>query len=214
MVAEEKGSRSDVTDFLKSVWDKRKRGIPISEEELRRAPTREEIAYLISRYPFIQLVNTGADFKAEAMLDFVFAGNGWVIFDYGDAITASPGEALFQWSGPFPGEAKEWGEQTGDTDEGEGGAVAMPGSGTIVKQAFDTTMEIMALIKAHEWAGVSFIEGTRDMAWAAWITAELHGFELEGFAATQEEEKKRIRLRRNLDLTALAKLKEAGPQPD
>ena len=55
----------------------------------------QDIYYLLSQWPFLQIANTEsrlADLQPE--VQFVEAGSGWLIHDYGDALSSSPGRFL------------------------------------------------------------------------------------------------------------------------
>ncbi len=41
------------------------------------------------RYPFLQVINSDAIFAEEATINFITTANGWLIHDYGDAVSVS-----------------------------------------------------------------------------------------------------------------------------
>lgn len=54
------------------------------------AVSEADIEYCCNHsYPFLQLVNNNAAFGEELSLNFVTTSTGWVIHDYGDAISVS-----------------------------------------------------------------------------------------------------------------------------
>ena len=170
--------------FLENIWGKRASGIPVSRIDWNRPIRPDEVQYLLSRYPFLQIINTDAKFAGEMKVTFNVAKTGWIIHDYGDAISASPGELLFKnYSG-------DWNELEEEGDNG--------GSGTIVNQAYLTAQEMVTLAIQKGWAGVEIIAGTAIMQWAAWMAAQDNNFNLIGYEPTKEAKEKRARVKKTL----------------
>lgn len=89
-------------DFLfDNVWRQRLNGLALDEVNIFRDITDSDIAYIKKRAPFLQLMNPKAEFGESVTLRFVEANSGWTIFDYGDAISASPGSHLFSGYPPI-----------------------------------------------------------------------------------------------------------------
>jgi len=106
------------TSFLGSVWGKRARGLDVPEFDVFRSVTPEDVEYLRSRFPFLQLVSTEPSFGETVQLNFVTADSGWTIFDYGEAMSASPGIHLYGGNYAIQldiGEEEEGGEGGGGT---------------------------------------------------------------------------------------------------
>jgi len=177
-------------ESLKSVWERRIAGLDLKEANIFRPITHGDVEYLCNKYPFLQMVNIEAKFEGEITPKFITSQSGWTIHDYGDAMSASPGEFLFG-GGDYKAfldeilkeEIKE-GEQGG-----EGGAMVNPGKGTIVKQMFDTATE-MVKIAIKKWPGIEIIDGTYLMKWVAWLAAKEKNYPLEGFDPDEEDIKK------------------------
>lgn len=175
--------------FLQEMWQKRAEGLPGYDFDWTQTVTDEDVLYLLQRYPYLQLLNTQADFSNILPPTFINADSGWIIHDYGDAMSTSPGEKLF---GPGNPELKD--------EEGEGG------HGTVINQAFDTAQQMVLLAYEKGWSGIQMVSGTHLMRWSAWIAAADLEMNVIGFEPTTEDEIKRKRLKRELD-TVGVKLK-------
>lgn len=180
-------------ESLKNVWERRIAGLDLKEADIFRPITHRDIDYLCNKYPFLQMINAEAKFEGEIIPKFITSQSGWTIHDYGDAMSASPGEFLFG-GGDYKafleailkGEIKE---EEGGEEGGEGGAMVNPGKGTIIKQMFDTSIE-MVKIAIEKWTGIEIIDGTYLMKWAAWLAAKEKDYTLEGFDPEEEDIKK------------------------
>jgi len=183
-------------DILDNLWGKRDRGVPLPEIDWNRPASHDDVLFLLRKFPYIQMINTEPTLDEEYELTFITAQNGWVIHDYGDAMSVSPGKHLYG----FKPEAED------EEEGGEGGAALDAGKGTTIKQAVDTAAEMIAIAMDQKvWAGAEIIDGTDLMKWAAWVAAEERGFTLEGFEPTEEDKAKQKRVR--------ALLEEAGESP-
>jgi hypothetical protein len=192
---------------ISSIWGRRVAGIDINEADIFRPVSHEDVAYLLHKYPFLQMINSDARFEGEIIPKFVEAESGWVIHDYGDAMSSSPGENLFGgWNDlAF---LKAIMEEEGK-EGGKGGAIIEPGKGTIVKQMVDTAFAMIDLAIAKKWTGIEIIDGTELMKWAAWAAASEKQFLVEGFAEKEADKKKYERVVRHRRELAAA----AGIQP-
>jgi hypothetical protein len=173
--------------FLENIWGKRASGIPVSRIDWNRPVRPEDVQYLLTRYPFLQIINSDAKFEGAMKVTFVPTKSGWVIHDYGDAMSASPGELLF---GSYGKDLSVLEEEGGEGGEG--------GSGTIVNQAYITAQEMVALAIQKGWAGVEVIAGTTLMQWAAWMAAQDRNFSLIGYEPNKEAQDKRARVKKTL----------------
>lgn len=154
-----------------------------------RSISVEEILYLLDRCPFLQIVSMGQALPFEEP-QFITAKTGWVIHHYGDAMSSSPGELLFG-GGDFRILLND------DDDDGGDTGIVNPGKGTIIRQAFDTAGEMIALAKQLGWAGVKLVDGHPLMMWAAWMQATDEGYPLEGYEPSEKDRKKRGRIKRS-----------------
>jgi len=199
---------------LKDIWAKRLQGADLTGVDWSRPVSDEDVAFLLSRYPFLQIVNNASDFSEEFKLSIVSANSGWVMHDYGDAISVSSGLFLYEWGGNlYAGETPEGsiGEiiekeieasdsgEGGDSDSGEGGDDVKPPPGTIIKQTFETAAEMVAIAKEKGWTSIYAVAGTRDMCWAAWMVAEELGLAFSGYDPTEEEEARHARVKKRME---------------
>lgn len=146
----------------------------VSDIDWNRPYTAAEVQHIIDNCPFLQIVSTGDNEPFEKP-EFITARSGWKIHHYGDAMSCSPGELLF-------------GAQAKEDDEG--------GSGTIVRQAYETAAQMIQLAQEFGWAGIRIIDGHPLMQWAAWMQASDDEYHLEGFEPTEEDQQKRERIKR------------------
>lgn len=144
----------------------------------------EEIQYLLDCCPFLQIVDTVLHYIDEEPpeVQFIEAQSGWKIFDYGDAMSSSPGELIL-------GMAAYRRTLSNEEDGDEGG-----GKGTIWNQAFVTAAQMVEIAQQHGWKGIQIIDGHRVMRRSAWIAALNAGLPVVGFEPTAEDEKVRKRI--------------------
>lgn len=84
--------------FLKNLWENRSSGIEIPAADVLNNFNSKSIEYLINLYPFLQIVSTNAVFLDEIVPSFITAKSNWVIHDYGEAMSSSPGNLLYSSS--------------------------------------------------------------------------------------------------------------------
>jgi hypothetical protein len=172
---------NDIEEHLQEVSDKLKIDINVL-----RDISQEEIQYLLDCCPYLQIVDTVLHFIDEEPpeVQFIDAKSGWKVFDYGDAMSSSPGEKILGFA-----EYKRILKQD-EEDDDEGGG----GKGTIWNQAFLTAAEMVAIAKEHGWRGIQIIDGHRVMKRSAWIAALSEGLPVVGFEPSSEDEKVRKRV--------------------
>lgn len=153
-----------------------------------RATMPTDVLYVLNQCPFLQIVN--ADYSTYGEVNFKVhrAKSGWDIHDYGDALSTSPGALLYG------------GIRMPEDEEDDGGTDARgldgKGVGTIVKQAVDTTIELVQLAIDKGWGGLLLIDGHPLMQWAAWMDSYDKGYNLQGYEANQADFEKRERILR------------------
>lgn len=196
--------RDKIVDEL---WGKRAAGVALPEIDWSRAPTEADIAYLMQYFPFIQVISTTPEFPDEIVPEFLKAPSGWVVHDYGAAMSASLGELLYQGAGidevVTGADAKAETTAThlvkaGGTggESGTGGVgTYQPGQGTVMNQAFETARFLVAKILEKGWPGLEIIDGSDHMKWALWYHASDANCEVVGFEPTEDEQARRDRLR-------------------
>jgi hypothetical protein len=169
----------DANALLNDIWGKREQGLLVPNINWDKPARREDVLYLLSRYPYLQLISTEPNFPEVITPQFVTADSGWIIHDYGDAMSASPGTLLF-------GAEEEEGRQ---------------GRGTIIKQLFDTAYAMMNLAIEKNWPGAEIIAGTALMQWSAWMAAQDFAFTLEGYTPSEQDKAKRKRIEKLRQVT-------------
>lgn len=180
--------------ILQNIWGKRAKGLPVPKIDWSGPLKHEDILYLINRYPFLQIISTEPSFKVDIEPKFIKANSGWLIHDYGDAMSSSPGELLY---GNYSIPLKTLQKKAEEDEGGESGAGEF-GKGTILNQAFLTAQEMIAIAIEKGWPGIDLVDGTELMKWAAWMAAEDKNLTLSGFEPTQEDKEKRARIRKYL----------------
>lgn len=149
----------ETSDF--NVWSERGLGVDTSATQDFDAVSDADVAYCCNYfYPFIQLVNADAVFGEELPLNFVKASTGWVIHDYGEAISASA---------PYLA-----GQQR---------------SASSLSDQAKTIEEIGKLFAAKNWTSVEVIAGSPMMMRFAWIEARRCKIDLVGYTPNASDEK-------------------------
>ncbi|HYF97554.1 MAG TPA: hypothetical protein VD770_01080, partial [Coxiellaceae bacterium] len=139
------------------------------------------------------IVNSDSNDNMTLIPKLIRAQSGWIICDYGDAMSSSPGDLIFADNIPDPSFLYGLGTRPSKNQkEDEGG-----GHGTIIKQAVDTAAEMIFLAMQRGWRGATIVEGHERMKWAAWVMAGDHEYNLQGFEPTETDIERRKRLRRS-----------------
>lgn len=148
-----------------NVWDQRSMGI-FSPDTALDSISDEDIEYICNYiYPFLQIINTNSMFGEEQTVNCIIASTGWVIHDYGEAISVSA---------PHTMEGRErW--------------------SSIVEQA-KTVEEIANLIAKKGWNSVELNAGTPIMRRFIWMESKKINFTLNGYAPSEEDERAYARL--------------------
>jgi hypothetical protein len=154
--------------------------------DILRQISPEEIQYLLDHWPFLQMLDPEA--KEPGSLRLIRAWSGWIIQDYGDAMSSSPGELIFG-GGDF--------RLLLDEDEGgKAGDIINPGKGTIWNQAYWTAAEMVNLAVKRGWGVIHLVSGHPMMKWAAWMRALDEEIPLQGFVPSEKDHAKRERVKR------------------
>lgn len=193
-------AKQSIETLLASIWSRREVGINLpTEADLFRRVTKEDVEYLSNyRYPFLQIMNTEADFSEEGIEpNFISLPNGWVIFDYKDAISSSYSTKRLPekksivaaaTSEAAGGEIAALGKkEEGESGEGGEGGKSGDGGGTIIKQQFETALAMIEEAKAKGWAAVEIIGGNMLMKFYAWVAAQELEIVINGFSPTNEQ---------------------------
>lgn len=177
-------------DFLDDIWGLRAEGLPLPKIDLHQPARHEDILYLLNRYPYLQIISTDPQFPPVIEPKFIKAKSGWIIHDYGAAMSSSLGQDLLGSGNPEPFPLPlENTEDEGGSDIGE-----LIGGGTIVNQAFHTAQQMILIAMEKGWPAVDIISGTAIMQWAAWMAAEDHQYNIGGYVPSMQDIAKRERI--------------------
>lgn len=193
-------AKSNDTISLSSLWEDRMLGVELPPIDINRPITPEEVQYLLQLYPFLQILNSEPNWGPDINVKLVTTQSGWVIHDYDQALSVSPGELLFGYKKAPPSDAKE---------EEEGGS----GHGTLVKQTYETAEFMVQYAIDQGWPGIEIIAGTPFMQWAAWMAAEDRNLIVFGYEASKTDKVKRdriIRLRGEFERSRQPDIKPRG----
>ena len=187
---------SKARQYVRSIWSDRYLGMEVPAidwEEIREI----DLAYLLQQYAFLQVVSSEPNWEETIVPQFRRATNGWIIHDYSQAMSSSPGPYLY---GPGNPELKE------EDQGGEEGGTA--GGGSIIIETINTATAMINWAIEKGWPGVEIIEGTDFMKWAAWFHAQDLGYKLLGYEPSTEERAKRDRI-----IRLRAEMAAPGPTP-
>ena len=179
----------DLSSFLGEVWSRRAQGLPPISDVLG-AIKPEDVQYLCDHfYPYLQIISAEADLENIVEPIFITADSDWIIHDYGIALSSSPGQYLF---------GNYWAREEGESGEGGGETVLLPGKGTIVWQQVQTAYNMVAIAQEKGWTGIELVDGTPKMKWAAWMAAQDLGLELSGYDPSEQDQARRKRIQKLL----------------
>jgi len=168
--------------LISSIWTQRSLGIELPQDI--ESLTSVDVEYVCDNfYPFLQLINSEAVFSEETSIKFTTTSTGWVIHDYGDAISTSL---------PHTTKGKERG--------GTMGQIA-------------AASEIANLIATKGWAAVELIAGTPMMQRFLWIESKRYGFDLKGYEPDAGDEKCYERLMKSAKANGIAWEKRIPEKP-
>lgn len=175
------------SDELKTdIWGERDTGMDMPAIDLNLPITHDDVLYLLNhRFPYLQLISSNPAWEETIVPRFLKARSGWIIHDYGQAMSVSPGRLIY---GPGNPEvvAEEGGADTGGSS----------GRGTIIEQTFTTAEAMVQLAMDKGWPGVEIIAGTDLMKSSVWIVAQMAGYSLKGYEPSEKDTQKRDRVLR------------------
>ena len=154
------------------------------ESMMIRGVSVSDVMYLLSRYPFVQLVDGGDNATVFEHVKIVKTPKGFDICHYGDSMASSAGRLMFG-----RGHASR-GQDQGDDGEGGSGLDV----GTIVRQRYITAQHMIELALEQEWASVHVVDGYHDMARDVWIEGQRQGMMVTGFLPSEQDERVRDRI--------------------
>lgn len=144
-----------------NIWNERDLGIDTTKAQSFDSVSDSDIEYYCNfSYPYIQLINTNAVFAENMSLNFIQASTGWVICDYGEAISTALPHSLEQKK-----------NISGVTAQAK------------------TAKEIADLITTKGWTSIEIITGTAIMKRFIWIESKRAQFDLSGYTPNTNDEK-------------------------
>jgi hypothetical protein len=169
--------------FDEAIWGKRAEGLPVPRFDLTRDITSEELSYLHQKFGYVQLLNPYA-MGEFGEIRFVRAPSGWLILNYKNAMTASPGELLLT--------------DAAYSHEGDQLTRLNTGTGTRIKQTIDTaSFAVRMAVEEEHWPAIHVINGTSLMCWGVWMAAKELNLELTGYVPSKAEVAKYERIKAN-----------------
>ncbi len=157
-----------------------------------RGVSVEDALWMLDRFPFVQL--TDGYKKASALDDVQLVpapSSNWIILNYGDAMSSSPGRLLFGG-----------GYSSDDDDEG-GGSGGLQALGTIVRQRYMTARDMVALAIQQEWGAVYIVDGHPKMMRDVWIESQAQGITVIGYEPSEADSATRDRISLSADAMAV-----------
>lgn len=159
---------------LESIWGQRELGVDTLREAMRKKVSHHELEYLFDNvYPFLQLVSSDADFNGVFEPQFHKASTGWIVHDYGDAVSVSAPH---------------------DVTEGEEGGGESGSGGTIIGQQAITAAEIVQMINNKGWTAIELIAGTKMMERFLWVAAKQMNITVNGYTPSADDERCYVRM--------------------
>ena len=161
-------------NLIGNVWSQREHGLELHELNALGAIGKNDVKYICDHvFPFVQILNGEVNVGNISAVKFVTTNYAWDVHDYGEALSvAAP-------HGP------EYAESSLDEGGGEDGE----GSG-IIGQQIDAAEKMAALISEKGWSSAELIAGTEMMKRFLWIAAKRYGFKLNGYNASEVDEKR------------------------
>lgn len=167
----------------------------IDPNAYKRPATPEEVLALIDQWPFLQITNTNFNPDLQHDVQVQHLQSGWRALDYGNGLATSPGRLAF-----------------GDI-QATADANAIKTSGTIVKQAFDSALELIQMARARKWEGIRIVDGHPRMLQALWIGCSEQHVSLEGYTPEEGDYFKYTLLKRTPEEVAqLISLNKPSPR--
>ncbi len=167
-------------DFINMVWANRSEGLPVTGFDLKREITPEELRYMHQKFAYMQILNPEGQGEFSD-IRFIRGQSGWMILDYRNAMSTSPGEALFS-DELYSGSRDEYYRIN-------------LGTGTRVKQIIDTAAEMVTMAKERNWPSIHIVNGQRLMKWGIWKASMDLDIPLTGFVPTKQDEEKYKRIK-------------------
>lgn len=132
----------------------------------KRYLTDIEFEYLLSLYPFIELINPDHDIAPAKPATYSQTKQGWVVKDTGNNLLLGPGNRRF-------------GARIDDDDDVSGG-------GSLLMQGI-LSVESLMLQAIENWGQVIVGNGYYPLRRMAWMVGLAHGVHCQGFSPTYDD---------------------------
>jgi hypothetical protein len=173
-----------------NIWSQRDLGVDLSGAQPVESASDADIEYVCNHsYPFMQIVDSDAVFAEGQELNFITTPSGWVVHDYGEAISVSI---------PHMSEHQNKENQSNYNP---------------IVQA--TAAEEIAKLTAEKgWLSMEIIAGTQTMKRFLWMESKKAKFDLVGYTPSESDEKCYARLaKRAKDMTLEWERAPVQPKP-
>jgi len=172
----------NIEHLLQDFWENRTIGILSDSLDLISAQT---LIYLKERCPYVQMISIQAQAEETIIPKFTKSPVGWLMHDYGQAMSTSPGHCLYS-----AGHSDFY-----EDEEGGGGQGGADGVGTLTRQVVETAKAMVALAMEKGWPGIEIIAGTEFMKWAMWFAAQEKDYPFTGYSPDRAGQRKLERIR-------------------
>lgn len=169
-----------MSDFAKMVWGKRLEGLPVPELKLKDEITQQELANILQKYAFVQIFNPEA-LGDNSDIRFIRSRSGWLILNYGNAMSTSPGEMLY-YHGTYT------------TDEEGSLQRICSGLGTNTMQIINTAADMVRIAKEEKWPSIHIVGGHPLATWGIWKSAMDLDMAITGYTPDEEDKAKYQRI--------------------
>lgn len=148
---------------------------PDFETILKRPVTKEEIAYLLSLYPYVTIADDNRVYiDHQEKPEQIVLPNGWLMFVYESAICL--GASYY--------EAQRYIHEQG-----------IKGAGTFVKQGNDAVLHLLNYMRdVKGWETIRIVFGSRLLQRLTWVHCVGLNYRVTGFYPDEEDEEARVRI--------------------
>lgn len=177
-------------ELLKTLWGQRQLGLVLPFSAAWNPDVMQSsLEYIRNhRYPFLQIVNDAAVITSVPAVKFLSTDNGWIIFDYEDAMSSAAPHRVDI--------GIESHDEAVDGNEAVADKLDSPeGIGTTIMQQANTAFAMIVLAKEKGWSAVRLSDGTKEMQRYAWIAAQFNGVDLRNYTASEADYKSLERIR-------------------
>ena len=174
------------------------------KEAFSRGFSYSDVLYLLDQCPYLQIIDGVGKAKPWDEMRIDQSASGWLIHNYGDALTSSPGRLIF-------GIGAGLGSLSEDEDEGGSGGVSLSTVGTVVNQSYITVRDMIALAIAQGWGHVKLVDGHPRLFRYAWVEAMSQGIAIEGFKPTDQDRQFQERIQSS-SVELISRISKSSPR--